>query len=128
MCVAALIDKTPPIPYKFLHYRSLSGRNSAVECQLPKLDVAGSTPVARSKIFNGLHVLRVGHFYFRANFGIVPRRLLCFVPSDFGFFLLKAESSQNVPIAKVTDEREIIGLSLADEGPFLHRRRLSPMV
>jgi hypothetical protein len=28
----------------------LSGRNSAVECQLPKLDVAGSTPVARSKI------------------------------------------------------------------------------
>ncbi len=24
------------------------GRNSAVECQLPKLDVAGSTPVARS--------------------------------------------------------------------------------
>src|SRR6266851_5408227 len=26
----------------------LSGRNSAVECQLPKLDVAGSTPVARS--------------------------------------------------------------------------------
>jgi hypothetical protein len=28
----------------------LSGRNSAVECQLPKLDVAGSTPVARSKV------------------------------------------------------------------------------
>src|SRR5216684_1856499 len=27
-----------------------SGRNSAVECQLPKLDVAGSTPVARSTI------------------------------------------------------------------------------
>ena len=27
---------------------SLSGRNSVVECQLPKLDVAGSTPVARS--------------------------------------------------------------------------------
>ncbi len=25
------------------------GRNSAVECQLPKLDVAGSTPVARSR-------------------------------------------------------------------------------
>src|SRR5690606_408196 len=30
---------------------SLSGRNSAVECQLPKLDVAGSTPVARSITF-----------------------------------------------------------------------------
>jgi hypothetical protein len=28
--------------------RSSCGRNSAVECQLPKLDVAGSTPVARS--------------------------------------------------------------------------------
>jgi hypothetical protein len=27
-----------------------SGRNSAVECQLPKLDVAGSIPVARSRI------------------------------------------------------------------------------
>ena len=26
----------------------MSGRNSAVECQLPKLDVAGSIPVARS--------------------------------------------------------------------------------
>ena len=26
----------------------MSGRNSAVECQLPKLDVAGSSPVARS--------------------------------------------------------------------------------
>ena len=29
----------------------LSGRNSMVECQLPKLDVAGSIPVARSKTF-----------------------------------------------------------------------------
>ncbi len=27
---------------------SVGGRNSAVECQLPKLDVAGSIPVARS--------------------------------------------------------------------------------
>ena len=26
----------------------LSGRNSAVECQLPKLDVVGSSPIARS--------------------------------------------------------------------------------
>src|SRR5438093_11990673 len=30
--------------------RQLCGRNSAVECQLPKLDVAGSTPVARSRL------------------------------------------------------------------------------
>ncbi len=29
---------------------SQSGCNSVVECQLPKLDVAGSTPVARSNI------------------------------------------------------------------------------
>jgi hypothetical protein len=29
----------------------LSGRNSAVECQLPKLDVVGSTPIARSNLF-----------------------------------------------------------------------------
>jgi hypothetical protein len=30
----------------------LSGRNSAVECQLPKLDVTGSIPVARSNFFH----------------------------------------------------------------------------
>src|SRR5439155_15429186 len=30
------------------------GRNSVVECQLPKLDVAGSTPVARSCEFEEL--------------------------------------------------------------------------
>ena len=28
----------------------LSGRNSVVECQLPKLDVAGSSPVARFSV------------------------------------------------------------------------------
>jgi hypothetical protein len=32
----------------------VSGRNSVVECQLPKLDVAGSSPVARSNKINGL--------------------------------------------------------------------------
>ena len=26
-----------------------------VECQLPKLDVAGSSPVSRSRFFNDLH-------------------------------------------------------------------------
>ena len=46
-----LIDKPPLIPYISLAiYSGLSGRNSVVECQLPKLDVAGSTPVARSKL------------------------------------------------------------------------------
>ena len=29
----------------------LSGRNSAVECQLPKLNVVGSTPIARSTFY-----------------------------------------------------------------------------
>ena len=29
--------------------RKESGSNSVVECQLPKLDVAGSNPVSRSK-------------------------------------------------------------------------------
>jgi hypothetical protein len=44
---------TTPRQFHTFHwqlYPDLSGRNSAVECQLPKLDVAGSTPVARSKI------------------------------------------------------------------------------
>ncbi len=30
------------------NFQCQSGRNSAVECQLPKLDVVGSTPIARS--------------------------------------------------------------------------------
>ncbi len=34
-----------------------SGSNSAVECQLPKLDVAGSIPVSRSNLFNNLQLL-----------------------------------------------------------------------
>jgi hypothetical protein len=37
------------MPYKI--YLRLSGRNSAVECQLPKLDVVGSIPIARSTFF-----------------------------------------------------------------------------
>ena len=34
----------------------LSGSNSAVECQLPKLDVVGSSPISRS-IFNNLRTM-----------------------------------------------------------------------
>lgn len=33
---------------KRLHMIIPSGRNSVVECQLPKLDVVGSNPIARS--------------------------------------------------------------------------------
>ena len=47
-----LVDKGVVIPYKILLCRAVSGRNSAVECQLPKLDVTGSIPVARSKPFS----------------------------------------------------------------------------
>ncbi len=32
-----------------LHIEEGSGSNSGVECQLPKLDVAGSNPVSRSR-------------------------------------------------------------------------------
>gem|GEM_PF-2708105 len=40
--------------YEFLSYckNKLSGSNSVVECQLPKLDVAGSNPVSRSEIIS----------------------------------------------------------------------------
>ena len=41
-----------------------SGSNSVVECQLPKLDVAGSTPVSRS-IFQQLRkIAKIFHFIF----------------------------------------------------------------
>ena len=39
----------------------VSGRNSAVECQLPKLDVAGSIPVARSKTFLNHQLFHARH-------------------------------------------------------------------
>jgi hypothetical protein len=55
------IDKAEVIPYKHDLYRGLSGRNSAVECQLPKLDVAGSIPVARS-IFLSINAIPVEPF------------------------------------------------------------------
>jgi hypothetical protein len=35
-----------------LRIAKMSGSNSAVECQLPKLDVAGSIPVSRSNLLN----------------------------------------------------------------------------
>ena len=48
-------------------YPDLSGRNSAVECQLPKLDVAGSTPVARSKSSTQFQSHLVGAWLFLAK-------------------------------------------------------------
>ncbi len=34
-----------------------SGSNSVVECQLPKLDVVGSSPISRSKLFADLQMV-----------------------------------------------------------------------
>ena len=51
-----------------------------VECQLPKLDVAGSTPVSRS------------------NF---PQNQSLIILRESVFFVRRAEHSQNVAIAKV---------------------------
>ena len=53
--VAAAGRRLWTFSYEFdtVRCQRLSGSNSVVECQLPKLDVAGSTPVSRS-IFNNL--------------------------------------------------------------------------
>ncbi len=51
----------------------MSGRNSAVECQLPKLDVAGSIPVARSKIIKRLRRLRNLFFALVCRFSVLKR-------------------------------------------------------
>ena len=55
------IDKGVVIPYKLLVHHALSGRNSVVECQLPKLDVTGSTPVARSIFLNTCNIQTGSH-------------------------------------------------------------------
>ena len=44
MCVAGLLQIFLRLWYEY----PACGRNSGVECKLPKLDVAGSNPVARS--------------------------------------------------------------------------------
>ena len=43
----------------FVMIYTLSGRNSGVECLLPKQDVVGSNPIARSKLFFGSEFTRV---------------------------------------------------------------------
>jgi hypothetical protein len=47
---------------------SMCGRNSAVECQLPKLDVVGSSPIARSNKMRGLRKFSSPFFLF---YGII---------------------------------------------------------
>jgi hypothetical protein len=50
----------------YCNYVALSGSSSAVERQLPKLDVAGSIPVSRSNlsIGSGRGSFAVGYFAF----------------------------------------------------------------
>ena len=54
--VAAAGRRLWTFSYEFdtVRCQRLSGSNSVVECQLPKLDVAGSTPVSRSNIIKHL--------------------------------------------------------------------------
>lgn len=55
--------------HKSLNYKDLRcGRNSVVECQLPKLDVAGSSPVARSSFFKPSSVLVAVFFFLHCRF------------------------------------------------------------
>ena len=41
--------ENPDVVYRDLSINDFCGSNSVVECQLPKLDVAGSSPVSRSE-------------------------------------------------------------------------------
>src|SRR4030095_3503568 len=75
---AAIGDALPPRA-TYAKQGARRGRNSVVECQLPKLDVAGSTPVARShrKLSEALPVLlhhgTVALSAWRGVSGEVPR-------------------------------------------------------
>ena len=64
-----LVDKLRAKPYFNSTSTLMSGRNSAVECQLPKLDVAGSTPVARSNFFERPRSFQCRPILFLANWG-----------------------------------------------------------
>jgi hypothetical protein len=54
------LDPCPETPYATAVSDFGSGHNSVVECQLPKLKVAGSNPVARSSFLRppGVHFMR----------------------------------------------------------------------
>ena len=53
-----------PKPYKFRRIPWICGCSSAVERQLPKLNVRGSTPLTRSNNFNGLGAYSQGAIWF----------------------------------------------------------------
>ena len=56
----------------------VSGSNSVVECQLPKLDVAGSNPVSRSNLFSHLaNLTSSGFTSFTSKTRLARRFLFC---------------------------------------------------
>ena len=63
------------------------GNNSAVECQLPKLDVAGSNPVSRSRYIQGFRVFAREPFFFPHTsttlYDVIVRCLSCRLQSRF---------------------------------------------
>ncbi len=61
----------------------VGGRNSVVECQLPKLDVVGSSPIARSNKMRGLRSFRGPLFV-----PLVPAFLLSFAETRLAPFIL----------------------------------------
>jgi hypothetical protein len=50
----------PSLSWLFRLMSNQRGRNSAVECQLPKLDVVGSSPIARSNFYPIVPFLKIG--------------------------------------------------------------------
>jgi hypothetical protein len=54
------------------------GRNSVVECQLPKLDVVGSSPIARSNFYRIFPFLKISFFFI----GVFPSLLFAQLSSD----------------------------------------------
>ena len=55
-------------------YGHVSGSNSAVECQLPKLDVAGSIPVSRSNLFMEACLMSLSDPFFQGSTRIGHRK------------------------------------------------------
>jgi hypothetical protein len=77
-----------------------SGRNSAVECQLPKLDVVGSIPIARSKNY-----CTKGHVFSRktlpSGFDRVPKTNKIYIRNE----VVLEQSERAIPIATFLNMR-----------------------
>ncbi len=83
----------------------IRGRNSVVECQLPKLDVAGSNPVARfqrnaRKCDAGKGFTALASCVFAASYGVGRYSRLLSVqrlPIQFFFFTILLKTLPTVP-------------------------------